>query len=791
MTINIFNDDPSGRYIFPVFTTGGAQLGGSAELQAWFCKGALSSYATTKLSRIYINASSGIAPGKSVSLTIPLFSKPTNQRYLGDSYIDWWTGDTIELFFSADNSGAEPRALIELVAGTDPNNPSGTNGTGQQALTAQSDFPTCKPGNTGGSCNLQFFVDTASLAKFNPSQLIEFNLGALQASTRCQTNPPDANNPACANRHAGQPGAGVPNALDIRNVDIDMSYVNVAFAPATLAPLQNDQTGFVGTPQPFAPTNPAQPNFSTALSNFINSSTCQTAVSPNSCNGWPQFVHTYADKTKQVLLKLASPLEAFGRLSPPTDIPPPDLCGFTQATPCDTPAGNLQWPSKSNGYTAILWPPIQALLKNWVSLAGTLKDYPKPDDPQTTIPSNLPTGTCNKNGAPTAGTFCAAIMDIKTLIILNYNQYVSIMNDRRCAPVPLNDNTAIAHVYGWTPFIESNNGGCHLDAADNLLQNTPSTPTGKPSTTPYAPYQQVKNEFDKLNYNQFTDNTYIFNPWVGCDKSLPSVPPCSSQTQNGLIHGSNFVNARNAYAYSVDDAVGNLQSEGGGFIIDVGSSQNLCTGPTPPCANKNLAGPPLTINLSLNFSSPGNIYFTNYGLCQYNSDDKTGTSYKSVNTLSQAFIINATNPSNCPVFLADSNSPPQLYTFTVTAPPAQTPNIPPPYNLVPPDPASSADDAKYIDCSGNKPGTTIGNATYQQSSPVWCCKTEPNSLILGVWARSQPNTTTAHRLFDNNIITTQACPASGDPNGNCQTRGTEAICSCGKAPVQGSGCPFP
>jgi hypothetical protein len=36
-----------------------------------------------------------------------------------------------------------------------------------------------------------------------------------------------------------------------------------------------------------------------------------------------------------------------------------------------------------------------------------------------------------------------------------------------------------------------------------------------------------------------------------------------------------FPRALNVYAYSVDDAVGNIQAEGTGFIIDVGDTKHL------------------------------------------------------------------------------------------------------------------------------------------------------------------------------------------------------------------------
>ena len=750
MTINIFNNDSSGRYIFPVLTTGAAQ--DSPELRAWFCKDSLGPFTTTKLSRIYINASSGIAPNQSVALQVPLYTTVVNSggpnRPLPDKYIDWWTGDTIELFFSAAGSTAAPRALTELVAA----NQNSVNNPNQQSLATQSNLPTCS-GNNG--CSLQFFVDTGSIAKNNPSQLIEFNLGALQS---CAGH---ANDPACV-------GRTVPNALDTANVDIDMSYVNVAFGPATLAPYQNDQTGYIGTPQ-------SAQTFSTALSNFLASSACQ-ATGTTSCNGWPQFVHTYNDKTKEVLNKLASPLEVFLRFSSFNFVPPPDLCGFNTGTNAPTPAcvngvQDLTWP-KSNDATVdsvTLWPPIQVLLKNWVSHAGTLspnssgfKGYPDPSNPQSTIPSDLPAGSCGTVQNPAAGDFCAAIMAIKALIIRNYNNYVNIATANRCSPIAqLTDFTAIGHVYGWTPFNEN------CPAANvNLLQETPftagascGTPTSSCYSNPvdptktYGVYQAVKLQFDQLNKNQLTGD-YNFNPW-----------------DNVLIHGP-FVNAQNVYAYSVDDAVGNLQADGAGFFIDVGSSQNLCTcllnktctgapGPNPACPNQNPAGPPITVTVAPNG-------FTHYGLCKYDPSD-TPLSYKTVNTLSTAFVLNPNNPQKCPIFFDARPGGTQLYTFTVTAAPNQ--QNPPPFtpctdpNKVNPDGSRPPGcqvapiTAQWINCrdqiqssngstcsggscvTANTPGTTINGATFQQSSRTWCCvelaPVNGMPVINGAWAQSK------------------------------------------------------
>jgi hypothetical protein len=710
MTIKIFNDEPpGGSYIFPVFSTGGPAF--RERLQAWFCNNGPGPYTATKLSRIYINPTSGIAPSQSVTLQIPLYTQ-NNRNNLPDPFIDWWTGDTIELFFSS--SATPPRALTELINGLSPENPN------QAQLTPlPPGLPTCN-----GCAEMRFFVDTASITKNNPSQLIEFNLGALQACNNAVSS-------ICIRRPQNN-----QTTLDIRNVDIDVSYVNVAFAPAALAPVNNDQTGFVGTEQ-------TAESFAIALNKFL--------AGPG--KPWPQFVHTYSDKTKESLLKLASPLEVFARFSPPSSCtetgrgsgkfinpctwdPPTDLCGFTTSWPCSQPTGALLWPTQ-------LWQPLQDLVSNWTSHAG-----------DSSNPNSV--GTCGTN--PPAGTFCAAIMDVKKLLITNYNKYVQLANAKGCPTVPLNDFVLLAHVYPWTPFVERQGpGGACLGAGDNLLQNSSSDY----SSNNFALYQQVKTEFDRLNYNLLPPDPtkpYIFNPWVGC--SATSVPNCTDP--NGLIHGANFVNAANVYAYSVDDAVGNLQSEGTGFIIDVGSSKNLCSG-TTPCPNQNPAGVPVNINFALNPNPSGDpsiINFTNYGLCKFDPNDPV--SYKPVNTLSSAFIINSSNPNQCPIFFVDSKSPPQLYTFTVTQPPPYT------FFQNPADANPNAETAKVIDCSGNSgpnPPNPI-NAQFGISSAPWCCQklapTRNPPPIEGVWAHSQPTIPpTPHATVGHFVIT---IPAKKDRN---------------------------
>ena len=139
----------------------------------------------------------------------------------------------------------------------------------------------------------------------------------------------------------------------------------------------------------------------------------------------------------------------------------------------------------------------------------------------------------------------------------------------------------------------------------------------------YEKYSKVKLEFDNLQYGYYSDAAYVFDPWVQ------------------FIHGTKYLNIPGVYAYSVDDAVGNIQAEAQGFIIDIGSLTHL--------ENQLPAAPP--INIALGYASTDAVRFTSYSVC---SNDPTRS--KPVNPLNPAFIINANAPQNCPVYLTDNKS---------------------------------------------------------------------------------------------------------------------------------------
>jgi len=131
-------------------------------------------------------------------------------------------GSVIHLYYS--DTGSPPKALEEALAKDRP---------GRIPLASLPDVavrPRCP--DCEGRLNIYNPPDNADLPKNDPHQLLEFTLGA-----RIDLEP------------VKNPATDPPNGLDLKNVDFDVSYVNVAYGPAAMGPFGNDQVGYVGTPQ--------------------------------------------------------------------------------------------------------------------------------------------------------------------------------------------------------------------------------------------------------------------------------------------------------------------------------------------------------------------------------------------------------------------------------------------------------------------------------------------------------------------------------------------------------------
>lgn len=248
---------------------------------------------------------------------------------------------------------------------------------------------------------------------------------------------------------------------------------------------------------------------------------------------------------------------------------------------------------------------------------------------------------------------CTLMRKVRDMFVANYTNYInnyrtafkeSCNQAKEPQPKVLDEKALLAHVYGWGPF----NDNC--GAAINLLENTPGYKE-KNSLR----YQEVKNDYDGLQYWP----TGEFNPYVI------------------LIHGERFLNAKYVYAYSVDDAVGNMQTTGEGLIIAVGGPQRL---PNPKPATQ-------PVHVPFGWAAEDKVRFVQYGVC-------TKTPNQDVNPDYHSFDVPIDILSTCTMSFVDNFG--RTYFLKVKSPPPFPP--PPPRRQPIPDKNKA-----MIDCSGNTP----------------------------------------------------------------------------------------
>ena len=258
------------------------------------------------------------------------------------------------------------------------------------------------------------------------------------------------------------------------------------------------------------------------------------------------------------------------------------------------------------------------------------------------------------NSCTTGGTgeICTKIRHVRDLFEANYKSYTS---NYRAAFSGACDQSKLSIPRHWTRT------QCLRMSMPGLrsMQIAPPTRTFFEDTPGYAEnnyagYQSVKAEFDDLNYSS------DFNPYVK------------------LIHDPQYLDAKYVYAYSVDDAVGNMQTSGQGLIIAVGGAAGL--------PNSSPATSP--IHIPFGFAATDAVRFVKYGVC-------TDTPDRDVNPNFTSFDLSATQISDCTLSFTDNNKDhPGLYRFKITEQP--------PYPPLPPDGQLPTDDnKKMIDCSGN------------------------------------------------------------------------------------------
>lgn len=225
---------------------------------------------------------------------------------------------------------------------------------------------------------------------------------------------------------------------------------------------------------------------------------------------------------------------------------------------------------------------------------------------------------CTQNNVN--NSLCQNINIVADLFNKNYQNYLAIP----CfSHLPLTLDLMLQHVYGWVPFNE-----CSTNSFDNALYNTPG-----------IHYENTVKAYHDIQYSYLLSQNDEFNPYVE------------------LIHGKNYLNM-DAYAYSIDDAVGNINTTGDGIIIAIGGKLGL-PNPNPYSSNINPTPTPNPIpaqNINVNLGAPGNgKSWISYGI-------NTNTS----NVLLNGKLNFQISTTSFPVQITLQDNSGKIYTFKIT-----------------------------------------------------------------------------------------------------------------------------
>ncbi len=330
-------------------------------------------------------------------------------------------------------------------------------------------------------------------------------------------------------------------------------------------------------------------------------------------------------------------------------------------------------------------PSALEIFLNFNSFNDTSNYSPAPSQSPPIIRMKALWEDCAKLGKPY--DICGRIKDVTGLLQANYDNYVNVFNKNKqtwtkdwgctSSPVTLTDQIMLAHLYGWGPF--NADSGCRADV--NLLEQTPGYTD--PATPNY--YPNIKTKFDQLQY-WFNVLNGQYGQW-----SDPTQPDYGQfDPYVALVHGRDFMNAPFTYAYSVDDAVGNMQTDGTGLIIAVGGPQNL---PNPDHVTPEAL-------FTFGYESPyhGGITFDQYGRCITSPNTPT-VSYFTTFVVPLGIDSAPNSVENCPITLVDSQGRP--YAFRLKGFPTDFPTPVVGQKNWPNAAQIAAINQQFIDCSGN------------------------------------------------------------------------------------------
>jgi len=469
--------------------------------------------------RLYINCcgggETGIPPGGSVELKLPLYSPlvqtifqdPAKSGQPIEQFIDWWQGGNINIYAVPVGGGYPPSLATHWNEDTKPELKRTRNPT--------RNAPTCR-GLNGATpnCGLHAFLSAGGIVGWEPQQLVEYTLGA-----------------------AGEDAARKTDAQPLRiwnpeNVDYDVSSVNNVYLPSAMLPFGNTLNGtccaigYVGTLATIDATL-------TAIDSWRSSSLGKA---------WPRYVDQSVPPTERTVppaftrRKVPSPLEIF-------TVVQDNKGSFNDA-----------WNTTSQ------FSPAPAASPQIIRMKALFEQCFNGQKSQICGPLNDVTALLQANYANYAAVYDQYLQRTS-------NTWTDVWGCTLPGVRPLTTPLILAQLYGWNGFNALS--GCN--AKVNRLEQTPGYKPGDPGYLkgdPRHDYQAAKAQFDHLHYwfNDFR-LTGDYGQWEAGE--MPDYGQFNPYV--GLIHGSApFMNAPYMYAYSVDDAFGNMQTDGTGLKILVG-----------------------------------------------------------------------------------------------------------------------------------------------------------------------------------------------------------------------------
>lgn len=351
---------------------------------------------------------------------------------------------------------------------------------------------------------------------------------------------------------AGAPLQSGGNGLRIwavQDVDWDVSYVDSVYMPIAMGVMGNRYIGYTGTVKP-------RSDFSDSIRGFVSKS-------DGAGFNWSHYL--IPGDTGNAIAKLPGTYNYIRGIFNKTNT--------ISTSEKDSPLTNM----------ALLW-------KSCFQ-AGS----PEPGFYDFPFLDGLPLVSCS-------GPMQKDLWKVHKFFRQNFNQYKGdsscdsghFINDLNAQNVSISQET-LARIYGWVPF----NDYCVEKSAANSLCKTSSNPKDAAILDPNKnicsdEYKTTHKLYRDLEYS-YTRNKYgpadvqhTFNPYVQ------------------LIHGANFL-GMNGYAFSIDDAVGNMQESGSGLIIAVGGTRGL--------ENKKAYNPKAAITVSMGSPGPNSPIWKKFDAC--------------------------------------------------------------------------------------------------------------------------------------------------------------------------------